>query len=128
MHEAPIAQGILETVEREARQYKTRLVKKINLRIGKMTGVVEDPLRFYFESLTKGTIMENAEFEIDWVPAKAKCGQCGREYEVEDIIPVCPSCSSLGGEIISGKELDIIRIEIETEEEIAEGASHGNSN
>jgi hydrogenase nickel incorporation protein HypA/HybF len=128
MHEAPIAQGILEAVEREAKKNKARWVKKINLRIGKMTGVVEDPLRFYFETLTKGTILENAEFEIDWVPAKAKCGQCGLEYEMEDIVPVCPDCSSLGGEIISGKELDIIGIEIETIEEITEGASHGDSN
>ncbi len=128
MHEAPIAQGILEAAEKEARKNKARLVKKIKLRIGRMTGVVEDPLRFYFETLTKGTILENAEFEIEWVPAKAKCGQCGREYEMEDIIPVCTDCSSLGGEIISGKELEIVGIEIETEEEVAKGASREDPN
>lgn len=113
MHEAPIAQGILELVETEAKKAKAKKVNKIYLKIGKMTGAVEDALRFYFEVLTKGTIVEEAEFEIEWVPTRAVCFQCKEVFEVEDMLPVCPYCSNLGGEVISGKELEVTKIDIE---------------
>lgn len=113
MHEAPIAQGIVELVKTEAEKVEARKVSKIYLRIGKMTGAVEDALRFYFEVLTKGTIMEEADFEIEWIPTRASCFQCQKVYEVEDMLPICPHCSGLGGEIISGKELEVTKIEVE---------------
>jgi hydrogenase nickel incorporation protein HypA/HybF len=113
MHEAPIAQSILELVTGEAEKAKAKKVNKIYLKIGKMTGAVEDALRFYFEVLTRGTKLEEAEFEIEWVPTRAVCFQCQEVFEVEDMLPVCPHCSGLGGNIISGKELEVVKIEIE---------------
>jgi len=42
-----------------------------------------------------------------------KCKKCGNIYEVEDYSYVCPECSSMACELISGDELLIKNIEVE---------------
>jgi Zn finger protein HypA/HybF involved in hydrogenase expression len=51
MHEAAIAQSVIEVAEGVARQSGSAKVRKIKLRIGEFRGVVEDALEFSFQVL-----------------------------------------------------------------------------
>jgi|Deesub1362A_J573_1020465.scaffolds.fasta_scaffold05185_2 hydrogenase nickel incorporation protein HypA/HybF len=116
MHEAPYAQGIMEILRKEAEANNLIKIERVKLRIGEMTGVVEDVLLFYLESMVKGTIAEGAVFEIEKIPTIVRCSGCRKEYHSQDIAPICPHCNSLGGEILSGKECEVVSIEAQREE------------
>jgi hydrogenase nickel incorporation protein HypA/HybF len=114
VHEMPVTQSIFDIVTEYAREHNAERVRRVTVVIGNLTGVVEDSVRFYWESLTKGTIAENAELVVVHVPLKVRCYGCGTEYEADDQFAMfCPSCNFFGGEVLSGKELYVDTIEVE---------------
>ncbi|MBN1254135.1 MAG: hydrogenase maturation nickel metallochaperone HypA [Deltaproteobacteria bacterium] len=113
MHELSVAQGLLEIIEQEARPYPGARVTQVRLRIGKLSAVVPDALRFAFEAITRGGIAEGASLEIEEVPLRIRCRQCAKEFTVENPFMICPRCEGLDVEMVSGRELEITSMEIE---------------
>lgn len=121
MHEFGITQEILRIARERAEAAGARKVTKVKVTVGAMTGVVEDSLRFYWDQLVPGTIVEGAELEVDNVPITLRCPSCNEESEVEDVALVCPKCSAFGPEVIAGKELQVSSLEVEGGEVLAAG-------
>ena len=121
MHELAIAQSLLEIVEQEARPYKGARVTRILLRIGKLSAVVPDALRFAFEAITRGGIAEGAVLEIEEVPLRIRCHQCEEVCTVDDPFMVCPHCEGSDVEMVSGRELEIRNMEIENGDKARQG-------
>ena len=46
----------------------------------------------------------------------ARCSNCGNEWTLETPAFTCPACDSGRIELLSGRELDIISIEIEDQD------------
>ena len=115
MHELSIAKSIISTVKSEMESNSYATVSGIGLRIGEMTDIVEDSLRFGMEALTKGTSLEGVDVTIEIVPLHGMCKQCQKEFRIVEFKFVCPGCKSVEVEIIRGKELDISYLEVETE-------------
>lgn len=116
IHELSITENILETVLQKAREHKAKKIIKINLKIGEMTMVVPDCIRFYFEILSKGTVAEGAALEAVEIPLTAQCKNCAKKFAVENYVFRCPYCKSPNVEIISGRELFIESIEVDSDE------------
>ena len=76
----------LESAQKEG---ANRIVA-IRLKIGTLSGVVPDALRFAFDTLTTGTLAEGAGLAIDDVPARFWCGTCAKEFEAGDLLSECP--------------------------------------
>ncbi len=113
MHELSIAQEIVRTVDEARMNAGVGLrVVVVRLKIGRLTAVVPDCLKFYYEMLTKDTPLEGAEVEFEIVPLTARCGSCGKEFQSEDVIFLCPECGSQG-EIVTGRELLVDSIEVD---------------
>ena len=112
MHELSIAQSLLEIIEEEARPYNGARVTWIKLRIGTLSAVVPDALRFAFEAITRGGIAEGAVLEIEEVPLTIRCHQCEEEFTIDDPFMVCPRCEGGDVEMVSGRELEIRSMEI----------------
>jgi hydrogenase nickel incorporation protein HypA/HybF len=113
MHELAVAQSLLEIVEQEARPYEGARVLRIWLRIGRMSTVVPDALRFAFDAITRGGMAEGAALEIEEVPLSIRCHACEEVFIVEDPFMICPRCGGMEVEMISGRELEIHSMEIE---------------
>ena len=64
MHEAGIADRILDIVVTQAQQAGARRVLAINLEAGILSGVSEDALRFHWELHAAGTPAEGAELTL----------------------------------------------------------------
>ena len=112
MHELGIAQSLLEIVEREAQPYEGARVKRVWLRIGKLSAVVPDALRFAFDAITRGGMAEGAALEIEEVPLSIRCHACEADFIVEDPFMICPRCGAADVEMVSGRELEIRSMEI----------------
>ena len=113
MHELSVADSILSTVRSEMKLNGYTTVAEIGLRIGEMTDIAPESLRFGLEALTKGTDLEGVEVKIEIVPLQGKCEPCQREFRIIDFKFVCPACGGAKIEIILGNELDISYLEVE---------------
>lgn len=113
MHELSLSQAILDTTLRHA---EGRPVKSVQMRIGAMRQVVPESLAFYFELVTRETVAEGAALEVEYLPARLRCRECGGEWEPELPMFRCPSCSGAAVETLSGTEFEIESIVVEEEE------------
>ncbi len=108
MPELAIAEGVVEAVA--ARADGARVVRVL-LRVGRMTCVEPDAVRFCFDACARGTPVEGAALEIEEVPARARCRACGATAEVDPRIPLC-ACGSADLDVLSGGELVLSALEV----------------
>ena len=88
-------------------------MKRLELAVGRLSGVHCDSLRFAFELLAPGTAAEGAELAIRQPPAVSRCRQCGAASEIVEMVIDCPRCGSPAITIEEGRELLLESIEIE---------------
>jgi hydrogenase nickel incorporation protein HypA/HybF len=109
-----IVQALLEQVEAEVKKsgHSGRVVR-LDLVIGRLSGVHVDSIRFAFEMLAPGSIAADAELEIEEPQAWMSCSSCGVEHVVEDLTVCCPGCGGAEITIQGGQELLLSTIELE---------------
>jgi hydrogenase nickel incorporation protein HypA/HybF len=112
MHEVGIMESALDAVRREARTQRACRVERIVLRVGAISGVEPESLRFAFDALARDTIAADARLDIECVPARVHCRACARDFTARrGYLFRCPLCGDLSGEIRAGRELELSRIE-----------------
>jgi hydrogenase nickel incorporation protein HypA/HybF len=76
---------------------------------------------FSFEIACDGTALQGSRLQIEEIPVVVFCPQCRAERTIESIQRFCcPDCGALTPQVIRGKELQVVGIEIETEVESTE--------
>ena len=115
MHELGIAQNILQIVQQSVPGNLAPDVRLIRLRVGQLSGIVPDSLDFCFGVLVNNTEMRQASLAIDQIPLVSECRDCKRRFQMDDLAFSCPSCRSANLELISGRELEVVEIELAEE-------------
>lgn len=125
MHELSVSQAIVDTATRHA---AGRRVTLVTMRIGTMRQVVPESLEFYFGIVSRGTLCEGAELELQLVRARLRCPECGFEWdpappplatheqaaELPELPTFrCPRCETPGA-VEAGGELEVESIEVES--------------
>lgn len=108
MHELSIAQSVADAVTERTEGAQ---VATVRLRIGKLSGVVPDALRFCFELIADGTPLQGACLEIDEPTGRASCRSCGQDFTLQDLILLCP-CGSADVSISDGQQLAVTSVEV----------------
>jgi hydrogenase nickel incorporation protein HypA/HybF len=108
MHELAITQSIVEMI---VERTDGASVTAVHLRIGKVSGVVPDALRFCFDLVADGTPVQGARLEIDEPPGRARCRACGATFSVDDLVVLC-ACGSADVEVLGGDELLVSAVEL----------------
>ena len=112
MHEAVIAQGLFEAIEKEAQKEKAKPLSA-TVTCGLLNAVNDEVLRFAFEAIAKGTICEAMKLNIDHKPLEGQCGQCGKEFDVDISKPLCPGCGSASFELLPEEPIMLQEIEFD---------------
>jgi hydrogenase nickel incorporation protein HypA/HybF len=114
MHELSIALSILDVVAEEAERQGGR-VAAIHLKLGPLSGVVKGALVSAFELAREGTPFEGAELLVREVPVVAYCPACAADQTLASARELCcPGCGTPTPRIVSGRELEVVALEIET--------------
>jgi hydrogenase nickel incorporation protein HypA/HybF len=112
MHEI----GLMENALAIALDYATReqatRIHEIALRVGTLSGVEPDALRFAFDMVTQGTIAEQAQLRIETFPTVCYCPHCQTEFQPTDWGYDCPTCQTWSASIVQGKELELASLEV----------------
>lgn len=111
MHELSIAMSILDMAAEEAEARGGRIVA-VHLKLGPLSGVVAGALASAYELAREGTPLEATELVIDEVPIVAYCASCDAEHAPEAFDLRCPGCGSPSPVIRSGRELEVVALEI----------------
>jgi hydrogenase nickel incorporation protein HypA/HybF len=112
MHEVTIMAEALRLAVVAAQSNGAARIVKLRLRIGAMSSVVPEALRFAFDVVCRGTLAEGAVLEIEQVPAACWCASCRAEFECADLFGECPRCHEVSGELRRGRELEIASVEV----------------
>jgi hydrogenase nickel incorporation protein HypA/HybF len=112
MHEVGIMQEGVRMAVETARARQAQRITRLCLRVGAMSGVVPDALRFAFDMVSRDTLAEGAVLDIQSVTAACWCAPCQAEFECADFINECPRCHALSSELRRGRELELASVEI----------------
>lgn len=117
MHELSLSYSLVDSVL-EAIGEDAERVDSLTLRMGELSGVDRSALEFAFPLAAAGTLLEGAAFLIERVPVTVYCASCDAIGELASIQSFrCPTCQQPSGDIRSGREMDLVRIEYTTKEE-----------
>jgi hydrogenase nickel incorporation protein HypA/HybF len=117
MHEVGIASSILEAGHQEAARRPGAKLMGIGVRIGILSGVDIDALRFAFECITADTEDKKVVLTAESCPRRNRCQDCAHEFTSPPASPFtdapCPRCHSARTSFVSGDQLDIAFVEVE---------------
>jgi hydrogenase nickel incorporation protein HypA/HybF len=103
-----LTQSVVEAVCEHA---AGRRVSSVRLEIGALCAVVPDAMTFCFELATEDTVAAGARLDLDVKPGIARCRSCDDEFELRDLILLCP-CGSADVEVLAGRDLRILSMEV----------------
>ena len=114
MHELSIAMSIVEMAEEEAAQRGGVQVNAVHLKLGRLAGVVKDALLSCYEMACEGTGVQGSRLLIEEVPIVVYCPACLAPRTLDSMQWfVCPECRSPVSEVLQGRELQVVALEIQ---------------
>lgn len=112
MHELALAESTLEIALATAREADAKHIDTLTMRVGPLSGVVDEALEFALSSLVQGTMAEGAELAIEHVPLVCYCAHCKKEFESHKLSYRCPACGVVSKDVRQGREMELVSIEV----------------
>ena len=121
MHEFTIAQHILSTVLKVAKENNASRVTEISLELNVLSHLTWEQLKFCLKLLSEHTIAEDAHIVVTYKDAVIQCNECGYNGEIniskEDSFEViarlnCPRCDGINTKLIGQTDCIIEHIRI----------------
>jgi hydrogenase nickel incorporation protein HypA/HybF len=113
MHELSIALAILDLVGEEAERRGGRVVA-VHLRLGPLSGVVKEALLSAYDLAREGTPFAATALRIEEIPVATWCPTCAAECAPSFPLLCCPTCGTPTPEVVRGRELEVVALEIES--------------
>ena len=114
MHELSIAMSIVELAEEEMAERTGARLDGIHLKLGALAGVVKGALLSAWELACEGTSFAGCRLVIEEVPILVFCPACRASRKLVSIQHFeCPECRSPVSEVLEGRELKVVALEIQ---------------
>ncbi len=115
MHELSIAMSIVEMAQEEALQRGVQ-VNAVHLKLGALSGVVKEALLSSYEMACDDTPLRGSRLVIEDVPVVIFCPHCKVQRPLSSVqLFCCAECGTPTSEIVHGKELEVVALEISDE-------------
>ncbi len=112
MHELSIAMSIVELAEEEAERRGVQ-VEAVHLKLGALSGVVKEALLSCYEMVCENTPLQGSRLVVEDVPVVIFCPSCQAKRTLNSIqLFCCPECGTPSWEVVQGKELEVVALEI----------------
>jgi hydrogenase nickel incorporation protein HypA/HybF len=116
MHEGNFTRRIVDAVFSALAGHPEGRPTRIKVRVGETYHLEPDSVRVHYASLSRGTRLEGAVLELKETPMLLRCRRCRGAARAEDHhILVCFFCGSSEVDVLSGNEIVVEEIEMETD-------------
>jgi hydrogenase nickel incorporation protein HypA/HybF len=112
MHEFSIVNSLLDICVKNAKQNNAQKITKVEVKIGKLSGVEPHLLSTAFDTFKENTICDGAEFVMHVQDLVVQCPKCKVEYTLDQNVFICPTCQG-ELEVVDGEEMYLMRLEME---------------
>jgi hydrogenase nickel incorporation protein HypA/HybF len=113
MHELSIAMSIVELAEEELKGRSGASIQAVHLKLGLLSGVSKEALESCFEMACFESPLAGSRLLIEEIPVTARCPSCAEVRPIDSIqLFRCSVCGAPVSEIVSGKELEVVALEI----------------
>ncbi len=114
MHELSIAMSIIDLVQEESEKRGGVQVCAVHLKLGELAGVVKEALLGSFEMACEDTPLKGARLIVEDLPVRIFCRKCNAPQPISSVqLFCCAECGTPSAEVVQGKELEVIALEIE---------------
>jgi len=113
MHEVSLIEDVIALVERERTRQPFARVNRIRLEVGLLSSAEPEALRFCFDAVAVGTIVEGSRLEIRTVAGEGQCGRCGRTAPMDERFAGCPNCVGVQLRMTAGDTFRLTDMEVE---------------
>lgn len=121
MHELAICQALIAQVQGIALRRAAR-VRQVHVGVGPLSGVEPRLLENAYPLACAGTCAEGSQLAIEQTDIRVRCRVCGAETSAAANRLLCGTCGEWRTDLITGDELLLLRIELETREDAMEVA------
>lgn len=111
MHEYSLVLALLERAEGVAAEHRALAVKRLRLKVGKLSGVEPQLLIAAFEIARESTLCAGASLEVEAVEPRWICPRCEAELGAEEMLR-CGGCDE-GGILVAGSEMLLTSVDLE---------------
>ena len=112
MHELSIVQNLVSLCEKNAAKENAKEISKIEIKVGRLSGVEPHYLQSAFDVYKAGTICENAELVINLQGIVVECFDCRFVGELSENDFTCPKCKSQNLKVTDGEDMYLMRLEM----------------
>ncbi|MCD4832144.1 MAG: hydrogenase maturation nickel metallochaperone HypA [Anaerohalosphaeraceae bacterium] len=112
MHEAMVAENILESILDAAKTQQGRPVRAL-MSCGQINAINDEAMEFAFEAAAMETICEGMKLEVKHLLMKALCRKCNCDFDFDLRSPICPECGE--SDFAIGDDPPLLLEEIEFE-------------
>jgi hydrogenase nickel incorporation protein HypA/HybF len=114
MHELSIAMSIVEMAQEEAEQRGGVQVSAVHLKLGALSGVVKEALLSAYDIACDDTPLQGSRLVIEEIPVVVFCPSCQARRPLSSVqLFCCAQCGTPSSEVVQGKELEVVALEIE---------------
>lgn len=112
MHELSIAMSIVEMAQEEAERRGIQ-VCAVHLKLGGLSGVVKEALVSSYEMACYDTPLAGSQLVIEEIPIVVFCPNCKAERPLRSMqFFCCSECGTPTAEVVRGKELEVVALEV----------------
>lgn len=114
MHELGIMENVLEVVQEYAEVNAVKKILAVNLSVGALSDIVPEFAQMFFDLIARDTVAEGAKINIEKIPARIRCRECGTEVviDIDHLLYACKHCGSKYIQLISGREFRVSSMEV----------------
>ena len=113
MHEFSIVNALLDMCEQNAKDHDMAKITKVEIKIGKLSGVEPHLLQSAFDTFKEGSMCDGAELLMHLQDVILYCHTCQKESTIEKNVFECPHCGSTECRVVDGEEMYLMRLEME---------------
>lgn len=122
MHELSIACDIVQRVSEILERYPGSRPETLTVAVGVYSGVDPAALMSTFPFAAEGTALREVNLVIEPVAPSYTCRRCGAVHP-DAVTPSCPACGATDMALAKGRELEIIALELLSDEDREHGAN-----
>lgn len=112
MHELALIEALCRLASETAAEQGATHIHRLQVRIGDHSGVDAAALQQAYEVVAVHPPWNTTSLDLEVVTTRCFCPHCNQAFTPLDVIHLCPQCGALSKQLLQGRELELVAMEV----------------